>query len=151
VYRPSNEPCLITPDSGTSLITTPSWAYEYLSGLLPQVEGCQSQYVFGTLTFVINGKDYDIPSHHFMELYTDVYQPGDKVCMTSISSLDIMQDGQANLFIVGDAFMQLFYTIFNRDDNTVGLAKSRIYKDEKELSSVDYGLIASNIGNTRID
>ena len=130
VYRPSSDPCMITPDSGTSLITTPGWANEFLQSILPQVENCQSKYVFGTLTFVINGVDYDIPSHHFMEQYNDVYEPGDVVCMTSITDLDIMQEGQANLFIVGDAFMQLYYTIFNRQSNTVGLAKSRIYNRE---------------------
>ena len=28
------------------------------------------------------------------------------------------------MFIVGDTFMSYYYTIFNRDNNTVGLAKA---------------------------
>jgi len=28
------------------------------------------------------------------------------------------------MFIVGDTFMSLYYTVFSRDDNTVGLAKA---------------------------
>ena len=85
--------------------------------------------MFGNLTFVIDGHDYDVPSHHFMDLYHDVYMPGDSVCMTSISALDIEQEGTQNLFIVGDTFMQLFYTIFDRQNNKVGFAKSIIYQD----------------------
>ena len=29
------------------------------------------------------------------------------------------------MFIVGDAFMSVYYTVFNRDDNTIGLAKAK--------------------------
>lgn len=35
--------------------------------------------------------------------------------MTSITAIDIEEEGQENLFIVGDSFMQIYYTIFNRD------------------------------------
>jgi hypothetical protein len=90
------------------------------------------------MTFVINGEDYVIPSHHFMELYKNVYTEGDSICMTSISPLDIMQRGQENLFIVGDSFMQLFYTIFDRDNDRVGLAQARQLKQEKQLVNLDW-------------
>ncbi len=70
-----------------------------------------------------------------MDIYSNVYQLGDRVCMTSISSLDIYQKGQENLFILGDSFMQLFYTIFDRDSDRVGLAKSRIYNKELKLAT----------------
>lgn len=69
-----------------------------------------------------------------MDVYTNVYERGDRICMTSISSLDIFQKGQENLFILGDSFMQLFYTIFDRDNDMVGLARSRIYEQEVRLS-----------------
>ena len=45
---------------------------------------------FGNLTFIIDGVEYDIPSHHFMERYYNVYETGDSVCTTSITELDIL-------------------------------------------------------------
>lgn len=80
---------MITPDSGTSLITAPSWAIETLTKALPYKEGCDTDKDFGDLTFIIDGSEYKVPSHHFMERYFNVYEEGDSVCMTSISKLDI--------------------------------------------------------------
>ena len=54
-------------------MTAPTWAYNKLLNSLPQLENCDSKFAFGTLTFVIDGTDYDIPSHHFMDQYNDVY------------------------------------------------------------------------------
>ena len=85
--------CMVTPDSGTSLITVPSWALDTITNTLPYSEGCPNDLDFGNLTFVIDGVNYDIPSNHFMELYYNVYTMGDSICTTSITSLDIMQEG----------------------------------------------------------
>lgn len=61
--------------------------------VLPYEENCENKYGFGTMTFVIDGLDYNIPSHHFMELYVNVFEFGDSICSTSIQRLDIMQKG----------------------------------------------------------
>jgi hypothetical protein len=136
ICRGRYEGCMMTPDSGTSLLTAPTWAMEILEEIMPQEENCSNIHKFGTLTYVIDGIDYDLPSHHFMEAYQNVYEPGDKYCMTSISSLDIYQTGQQNLFILGEAFMQMYYSIFDRDLDRVGLAKSKIYHSEHELAQL---------------
>ena len=43
-------------------------------------------------------------------------------CRSSIQQLDVGQDGLDDLFIAGDLFMQLYYTVFDRDNNRIGLA-----------------------------
>mmetsp|Transcript_13067 Transcript_13067/g.9468 ORF Transcript_13067/g.9468 Transcript_13067/m.9468 type:complete len:82 (+) Transcript_13067:903-1148(+) len=81
---------MVTPDSGTSLLTAPSWAMDVIKASLPFEEGCLNDTGFANLTFVIDGVEYDLPSHHFMERYTNVFEEGDSICMTSISELDIL-------------------------------------------------------------
>ena len=57
---------MVTPDSGTSLLTAPSWAFGILDDALPNDNKCDSKFEFGTLTYVIDGVDYDLPSNHFV-------------------------------------------------------------------------------------
>ena len=60
-----------------------------MEGLFPYEEGCKDAFHFGNITFVIDGVDYDLPSHHYMELYKDTFEDGDSICATSVSKLDI--------------------------------------------------------------
>lgn len=43
---------------------------------------------------------------------------GQNHCASTIMTMDIAKD----MFLVGDIFMRKFYTIFDRDNNRVGLA-----------------------------
>jgi len=49
---------------------------------------------------------------------------GDK-CENTIGTLDVGQQGLNNLFIGGDVFMQIYYTIFDRNYDMVGFAKAK--------------------------
>lgn len=45
---------------------------------------------------------------------------GDKLCASTIMKMDISKDQ----FLVGDVFMRKYYTVFDRDNDKVGLAEA---------------------------
>jgi hypothetical protein len=80
--------CIVTPDSGTSYSTMPSWAMQDAQKMLPLKEDCRSDHNFGTLTYTIDGVDYDISSSHFMERFKN--DDGETYnCEFTITELDI--------------------------------------------------------------
>ena len=64
------ENCLITFDSGTSLMSVPKYAEELINkkGIpsFDNVVKCESNAQFGSLTFVIGGKDYTLEANEWM-------------------------------------------------------------------------------------
>lgn len=43
-------------------------------------------------------------------------------CESKFKPLSIAAEGNGNMFILGNTFMQLFYTVFDRDNDRVGFA-----------------------------
>ena len=109
--------CLVTPDSGTSQITFPEWAVTQYESEFPEwVEGeCEDDYDWGDLIYVINDIEYPIPSYHWNKRNLDT-DTGVSTCKTRIHGLDVGA-GLDDLFIVGDTFMQIYYTVFDREEN----------------------------------
>ena len=68
----ANQPngCLITFDSGTSLMSVPSFATKTLiKNKIPTsnfIVPCQNAAQFGDMTLVIGGKDYVVPNEEWM-------------------------------------------------------------------------------------
>lgn len=92
--------CLVTPDSGTSYSTMPSWAMTASESRLPLKEGCKSDKGLPQMTYVIDGVQYTLPSERYMERFETA--DGTTDCQYTVTELDIKQDGQENLFILGD-------------------------------------------------
>ena len=54
-----------------------------------------------------------------------------KACASTIGTMEIGENFK-KMFLVGDVFMRKYYTIFDRDKNRVGLAKSKGYIEPKK-------------------
>jgi saccharopepsin len=67
-----NQECLVTFDSGTSLMSVPIYAAASLEkqGYPTQDKKvpCKNKEQFGELTYVIHGKDYTIPNNEWVEV-----------------------------------------------------------------------------------
>ena len=87
----TDKDCLLTPDSGTSMITFPSWAHSTFMDAYGDRENCEegTEYNYGNITFVINGIDYDLPSHHWMEREVNRGIEKGGTCATTIGVLDV--------------------------------------------------------------
>jgi cathepsin D len=173
----NNRECLITFDSGTSLMSMPTFATQVLAkNKIPTANHpipCQNAAQFGDMTLVIGGKDYTISNDEWMfpaqqaqlaqtatkemlfkkagplgpqlmvqvdetsfddkkepEAAANVAIENERVhtgeskesmaCASTIMTMDIAQ----KMFLVGDVFMRKYYTIFDRENDRVGLAEA---------------------------
>jgi cathepsin D len=70
---------------------------------------------------------FDTPIDQFLvqeasssDMMQMVHEEPSKKCLGSLMAMDIKDD----MFLVGDIFMRKFYSVFDRDNDRVGLAKS---------------------------
>jgi hypothetical protein len=54
--------------------------------------------------------------------------------MSAISPVNLPTPDTENQFFLGDVFMQSYYTVFDRDNDRVGLAKSIQTGEEQEFT-----------------
>ena len=72
--------------------------------------------------FVIGDIEYHLPSHHWMKRVVNAVDSTKSQCESKFKPLSIAAEGNGNMFILGNTFMQLFYTVFDRDNDRVGFA-----------------------------
>jgi hypothetical protein len=115
--------CEAIIDTGTSLITGPPKDVSKLLHLIPIDAKCKGFDVGPRLSFIIDGISYNLtPNDYVSKTNND--------CSASIMPLDVHSD-EKSIWVFGNVFMQKYYTIFNRDNNSVGFALAQ-HDEQKE-------------------
>lgn len=122
--------CKAAIDTGTTLLSAPS---KHLDTLFEQLSGdCTNFMEYPDLVYVIDGKEYRIPPKNYV-LTTNGRNrddnPGkhsDEIegCTLAFMALDL-DPPKGPLWILGDIFLNSYYSIFDRDRMAIGLALAK--------------------------
>lgn len=126
--------CTIIMDTGSSLMATPPWALNTLLSEISSYSDCRDINKFPDLTFVIDGQHYSLSAYEYVltSLKKIEYNPqpnknrilGDSDCTFGFSLFDV---GKENVWIAGDIFLSKYFTIYDRDNDRVGIAKAKLH------------------------
>jgi len=112
--------CQLVVDTGTSILTGPPSSINPLLKLIGNVsEDCSNAGQLPTLTFSINGHDFELgPDFYVLRAADD---SGKTVCQLGIEGVN----AGLPLWILGDPFLRKYYTVFDRDQKRVGFALAK--------------------------
>lgn len=115
------EKCNLILDTGTTLLTAPSADFRKLILAMPIETDCTGYNSAPPLVFVIGGKEYSLETPDYVIKST---VGSEEKCTPALMPLDVPED-HGPAWIIGDIFMQKYYTVFNRDTDEVGLALAK--------------------------
>ncbi|EAR88005.2 eukaryotic aspartyl protease (macronuclear) [Tetrahymena thermophila SB210] len=143
-------PCPLAIDSGTSIIAGPSDQIDFLTDLiLDRGFECNQIKKMPAISFVIDGEEYPILAEEyiissngaFANMYEHSVDPAE--CYPALVALDVEEPQLGPMWILGDIFMSKYYTLFNREDKTVGFAKlksidTRLYQKPSKIEDEEF-------------
>merc|ERR1712216_641641 len=130
--------CKVAIDSGTSLLTGPTAGAKKVLNALQLDPGCANFDDLGNLTSVLeatddNGKKFNkeyplVPREFVLESF------GRTSCRAGLSMLDVPKPN-GPVWILGDMFMMKYFSVFDRDANSVhlGLANPKASTSRKDM------------------
>jgi len=131
--------CKLAVDSGTSLLTGPTKGATAVLSEMAVDDKCSNFKTLKPFTYIIEaidaeGKTFnkEYPLHPEDYVMTDSTETD---CRPGLSSLDVPAPN-GPVWIVGDMFMMKYFSIFDRDDNTVSLARVNPNANEKSKGMI---------------
>lgn len=142
--KKDSERCGIIMDSGTSNMAAPSNSFDKFKKLILQNTKGNDINSWPNVTLVINGINYTLDGHEIVTVNDNItYQK--EVKKTDILELSWEPFGGGdttyNIWIAGDTFLSKFITIYDRDNDRVGIAEpnlQQIKKLQSEEVTVNY-------------
>ena len=121
--------CKAVVDTGTTLLSAPT---NHLNDLLSHFnEDCSDFRNYPDIVFVIQGKEFAIPATNYIltsskNSYDDpgVHSFDFNDCSLAFMALDVLPPN-GPLWVLGDIFLSSYYSVFDRDSLSVGLAKAK--------------------------
>ncbi len=127
-------PCQIIMDTGSSLMATPPWALNTLLSQISRYSDCRNINGFPDITFVIGGENYVLKGWEYTLTTMNSIKYDNEVnkhntlgegdCTFGFSLFDVGKNN--NVWIAGDIFLTKYFTIYDRDNDRVGLALAKM-------------------------
>jgi cathepsin D len=123
------KPCKVVVDTGTSLLTGPDTQINNLLNVINMDPDCRDFTTLPTLTYILTDDkgDHEFTLEpEFYVLRSEQNEGADdpRFCKPGFMALNVPEP-RGPLYILGDLFMRKFYTVFNRDDNSIGFAPAK--------------------------
>jgi len=124
-----NPPCKAVVDTGTSLLTGPSSYTTKMIRKLGVNRACQNMDELKTITYILSDDNgeyrFDVKPEYFVLKSQAKRSNGlPKFCRAGFMALDVPKP-RGPLFILGDVFLRAYYTVFDRDNQRIGMGKAR--------------------------
>jgi hypothetical protein len=125
--------CRAAVDTGSSYLVGPSHSVRKLLQKIRVNFDCSNREKLPDIAFIIDGHRYKMTSQDYVIKHDAMAMsfdgtfkpiPGEKQCATTLSSLDVAPP-RGPLWILGDAFIRKYYTLFDYGKKRVGFATAK--------------------------